>query len=404
MASSPPAQILQFTKYELNEPGFLKTLTEEQEIKLQQLWGLFILYLAMLYTGHKLTSAERHDLYEELLDQFNRQAAIDMEAIMKHPYTSELFEWNLSLEDTDCFFLRFLRARKWDVQGSFFMLLDHFEYRHANNYRKFVEEGEAGIPQIASGKAFVWGTDKEGHPCFYVRMRMHSAYEQSARQSAEYGLHIIEMARLMRTWDEQRLSSVFDFRGIGFSALDLPFAQFAIGLMQALLPETLGRCYLVDAPYILHGFWAVIRPWFDPAVVEKIVFVSRTQLRDYFDPAMLPVEFGGDSTYVYSYDSSLPAGPDSPALTEDEMTEMHKLKQDFIQVFYQYAHARAGTPEEKDTIQELSSTRQQVKESLRRLCHKRDMHHLPRNHFHRIGVLNENGCVDWNGTPHLIHD
>ena len=38
---------------------------------------------------------------------------------------------------------------------------------------------------------------------------------------------------------------------------------------QAYFPETLGACFLINAPWIFHPLWAIVRPWLDPHTRDK---------------------------------------------------------------------------------------------------------------------------------------
>lgn len=127
--------------------------------------------------------------------------------------------WEMTKHDhPDVLALRFLRARKWDVQQALVMFVTAVNWR--KNEMKvdddIMRNGEAGalhdeqdgsggakqvgadfLAQLRMGKSFLHGADKEGRPICVVRVRLHHGGEQSAESIEKYTVHVIETARLL---------------------------------------------------------------------------------------------------------------------------------------------------------------------------------------------------------------
>lgn len=127
--------------------------------------------------------------------------------------------WSMSKHDhPDALLLRFLRARKWDVQAALIMLVSTMHWRseemhvdddimihgegHAiretrseNAAEK--KEGEDFMAQLRMGKSFLHGADKDGRPCCYVRVRLHRQGEQSEKSLERFTVFTIETARML---------------------------------------------------------------------------------------------------------------------------------------------------------------------------------------------------------------
>ncbi|KAE8141841.1 CRAL-TRIO domain-containing protein [Aspergillus pseudotamarii] len=62
-------------------------------------------------------------------------------------------------------------------------------------------------------------------------------------------------------------------------------------------PETLAKVFVIGAPAFFKSIWDVISQWFDPVTRSKIFLLSSSEanavLRQYIDPANLPVKYGG---------------------------------------------------------------------------------------------------------------
>lgn len=72
-------------------------------------------------------------------------------------------------EDPDALLLRFLRARKWDVERAFSMLASTLKWRIETNLIQIVAAGEQGLEKekgvlknFQLGKCYFRGTDKQG--------------------------------------------------------------------------------------------------------------------------------------------------------------------------------------------------------------------------------------------------
>lgn len=127
--------------------------------------------------------------------------------------------WNLVKHDhPDALLLRFLRARKWDVQKALFMMVSTIQWRlqemHVDDV--LVKNGEVGamkdcsssdattkangegfMAQLRLGKSFLHGTDKQGRPMCFIRVRLHKQGEQSETSVERFTVHVIETARLL---------------------------------------------------------------------------------------------------------------------------------------------------------------------------------------------------------------
>ncbi|KAG5930565.1 hypothetical protein E4U42_006653 [Claviceps africana] len=116
----------------------------------------------------------------------------------------------------DAVVLRFLRARKWNVDKALVMLISAANWRSSMKIDQHViQRGEAGavadeksedpeakkiggdfMKQLRAGKSFLHGTDKAGRSICIVRSRLHRAGEQSTEGLERYTIYVIEMARL----------------------------------------------------------------------------------------------------------------------------------------------------------------------------------------------------------------
>ena len=129
--------------------------------------------------------------------------------------------WSFLKGDSpDAGLLRFLRARKWNVQNAMVMLVSTVHWRLKDvkmdeeilprGEQWFAEKGAHGsgaekklgddfMTQIRLGKSFLHGVDKEGRPICLVRVRLHRGGEQSEEALEKYTIYTIETTRLLLT-------------------------------------------------------------------------------------------------------------------------------------------------------------------------------------------------------------
>jgi hypothetical protein len=127
--------------------------------------------------------------------------------------------WDMVKHDhPDALFLRFLRARKWDVNAAAVMAVSalHWRLADAKVDSDVMLRGELGMleltkspdaveqkegndfmDQIRMGKSFLHGVDKEGRPCCFVRVRLHKPGEQSESSLERFTVYTIETARIL---------------------------------------------------------------------------------------------------------------------------------------------------------------------------------------------------------------
>jgi len=158
--------------------------------------------------SHHADSDDKYGQYKEFQDIIATQ----------NPETIRATFWSMVKADhPDALLLRFLRARKWDVEKALVMLVSTMRWRSQEQHvdDDIMLRGEGGaledskssdpavkkegtdfLTQLRLGKSFLHGTDKEGRPLCFVRVRLHKGGEQTERSLERYTVYVIETARL----------------------------------------------------------------------------------------------------------------------------------------------------------------------------------------------------------------
>jgi hypothetical protein len=244
-------------------PGRPGNLTPEQEEKLRQLWQMIFQVCGVWPTDHgsappsiaepsadkaESVKAEKTKKKRSL---FSRKGKKDGETESETPatgsgnvvhvkegdddkygQTKHFYEtlanqapesirdtiWSMLKHDhPDALVLRFLRARKWDVEKALVMFISTMNWRaHEMHVDDDIMKGGEGaalelengtdatarvardfLAQTRMGKSFLHGVDKEGRPICVVRVRLHRQGDQVEQSLERYTVWIIETTRML---------------------------------------------------------------------------------------------------------------------------------------------------------------------------------------------------------------
>jgi hypothetical protein len=93
--------------------------------------------------------------------------------------------------------------------------------------------------------------------------------------------------------------TILDLGGVSLSNFyrvkDYVSAASSIG--QNRYPETMGKFYIINAPWAFSAVWAIVRPWLDEVTVAKVEILGagyKDALMQQIPKENLPKEFGGE--------------------------------------------------------------------------------------------------------------
>lgn len=347
--------------------GNVGNLTTEQETKLRQFWGtifkLYDLYESNdpeiqaalkncanqaaapvqksrfgLFGGGKKPTAEDNNataLIEKHLDlgaadendKFGLRKQF-MEMLSKHSAesTRAMILQTTKHDNPDALALRFLRARKWEVDRGIIMMFSALDWRTSKSKvdSDIMFNGEEGalrdaqssdpntkaigsdfIRQVRMGKGFLHGTDKLGRPISYVRARLHKPFDCKNEALERFIVYNIETGRMALNPPIETACLVFDLTGFTLANLDYAPIKYIIQSFEANYPESLGVILVHNAPWVFKSVWKIIHGWLDPVVASKVHFTNGRDgadgITNHIDADRLIKELGGDLDWDYKY-------------------------------------------------------------------------------------------------------
>jgi hypothetical protein len=245
-------------------PGHLGNLTADEQRKLQETWTRLLKLMDTTSNGtaNGHTNGTAHGTH-------NGTANGDSHKSQAADYRQLL--WNMTLADhPDVTVLRFLRARKWDVEKATAMLTSALNWRHEHQIdEQIVRSGDSialqeqtgslsaddkgFMAQYRSGKAYVRGSDREDRPVFIIKVRLHNPKLQSPESMERFVLHNIETIRTMIRHPNEKACLIFDLTGFGLKNMDFHVVKFLVQVFEARYPEYLGVVLVHKAPFVFWG-------------------------------------------------------------------------------------------------------------------------------------------------------
>jgi len=310
-------------------------------------------------------------------------------------------------DDPDGLLLRFLRARKWDVDKALVMMVVTMHWiAKEMNVAEIVRKGESDaitsggdegfMKQLRMGKTFLHGVDKEGRPICVVRVRLHKQGDQSEQSLERYTIYIIETARLMLRSPVDTACVLFDMTNFSMANMDYAPVRFMIKMFEAHYPESLGICLVHKAPWVFQGIWSIIKGWLDPVVASKIHFTrSVEELEEFIPRSQILKELGGDEDWEYNYIE--------PVEGEDDLlndtTRLEKLQAERDDIANKYEDlTKAWINAEGEESDRVKNQRTGLAKKLDVGYWSMDRHLRGRTFYDRTGVLQQDGTLTFYHT------
>ncbi|KAJ9148516.1 Sec14 cytosolic factor [Pleurostoma richardsiae] len=208
--------------------------------------------------------------------------------------------------------LRFLRARKFDVNASLKMFVDCENWRKETKLDETVPTWDfpEKVEIFKYYPQYYHKTDKDGRPVYIEqlgnidltamykittpeRMLTNLAVEYERLADPRLPACSRKAGHLLET-----CCTIMDLKGVGLSKAPQVYGYLrqASAMSNNYYPERLGRMYVINAPWGFSAIWSVIKGWIDPVTAQKIHIIGsgyQKELLAQVPPENLPKVFGG---------------------------------------------------------------------------------------------------------------
>ncbi|KAF3760317.1 regulated by circadian rhythms/phosphatidylinositol transfer protein [Cryphonectria parasitica EP155] len=246
----------------------------------------------------ELTEEQQHK-YDWLLNQVKSWHTPDAGVNIPKNAPSDLTEDEKFWLTRECL-LRYLRATKWNQAHSEKRLIDTLLWRREFGvYDKLTSEHIS--PENETGKQVILGFDNEGRPCQYLNPgRQNTA---ASHRQVEHLVFMLERTIELMPPGQETLALLINFKsGSGRSGNTSPpisQAKEVLHILQTHYPERLGKALIINMPFLVVGFFKIIKPLLDPVTKEKLKF--NEDMKTYVPAEQLWTEFS-DGALDFEYD------------------------------------------------------------------------------------------------------
>ncbi|SNX87831.1 related to CSR1 - phosphatidylinositol transfer protein [Melanopsichium pennsylvanicum] len=307
------------------------------------------------------------------------------------------------MDHPDTSLLRFLRARKWDIDRALAMMAAACKFRIEKDVIGIIEKGEDGLKdvpgfmnQFRRGISYIKGnTDKMENPIYFIHVSRHFTSAQKHEVLQDYVLLAMENARLITTAPYEKAVVVFDMAGFGLKNMDWQCVLFLVKCLEAYYPESLQRIYVHGAPWIFKGIWQVLQPMLDPVVRDKIKFSSKAHDLAELVPAS-KIRKGMGGTMDWDWDYIEPQAGENDIMKDTKSrkkieAEMKELTDEFEKVTREWFETTANDDENED----LAYRREVLAKQVRLKNYQLQPFVRAKNIYQRSGLMTMDGTVTW---------
>lgn len=214
----------------------------------------------------------------------------------------------------DASLLRFLRARKFDIQKAIDMFVACEKWREDFGVNTILKDFHYEEKPIVAKMypTYYHKTDKDGRPVYF---------EELGKVDLVKMLKITTQERMLKNlvWEYEAMCqyrlpacsrkagylvetscTVLDLLGISVTSAYnvIGYVREASKIGQDYYPERMGKFYLINAPFGFSTAFKLFKPFLDPVTVSKIHILGysyKKELLKQIPPQNLPVKFGGMS-------------------------------------------------------------------------------------------------------------
>lgn len=210
---------------------------------------------------------------------------------------AQMAEFKKAFPDQDIVTLaRFLIARNGDVAKSTEMLNNHLAWK-AKNWPVLKSSCKK---ELSSGKAYVRGYDKLGHPIIVFHTYLHDPNDRDIDELIRFTAFTFETAIKAMKDKNCKVTVLVNRVGAGGGS-DIEFARQLVGVLQNNYPERLYRMIVYPSGVIFYGIWQVVQLFVDPVTKEKVKPVMYLSgVTEFIDIENVPAIMGGKDEFVFN--------------------------------------------------------------------------------------------------------
>ncbi|KAJ1812741.1 phosphatidylinositol transfer protein csr1 [Coemansia sp. RSA 2598] len=295
---------------------------------------------------------------------------------------------------------RYLRSSGWDVGKALAAIKGVIEWRSTEEVDRVNFEGDVGLglDEMRLGMSRLIGKDRLGYPLMYVRVRR---IMPRANEGFAFKRYLVALFDTMQNVnrENERATMLYDFTGFCIDNTPLAMLQFMITLGMKPYAEASSVLILLVDNWLFNNLWNLVRPFLDANLGARIIFAKNIEeVKQFIDEDQLPVELGGKNAFAVNY--KFPEDGENKKMFDmdgrraaetnwrSRIAELEKATKEWADTVADATDSDVVDPELASTVcrnaaaRSLSSAELELSKFVR-----------SRNLFERLGMVNENGCL-----------
>ncbi|KAI6646321.1 Motile sperm domain-containing protein 2 isoform X1 [Oopsacas minuta] len=315
---------------------------------------------------------------------------------------------------------RFARQRMatgGDENDSLKMLVTALQFRCSHGVNDLTFQ-DINKELLQMGICYPRGQDIEGSDIVYLLIRMHKKEKEKGEQLKRFALYFLE--KHDRHFPNRKMSLFMDCSEAGYSNMDMDLVKFIISLFKQYYPLKLGSIYVYEMPWVMNAGWSIIKSWLSPAARNKMRFIQKHSIGEYFANDQLTARYGGSDPWKYQYPPN--EGLEGEGLQrilpllQNEKENEQEIKALVTEMVYRYEHGGAMPPPVekpviKDDIEvspapaEINEEREEEPSNIKKVQFRQEREQspvIPSNNraVNSRGIMKHNISLDNNTPPH----
>ncbi|WFD33202.1 hypothetical protein MCUN1_000015 [Malassezia cuniculi] len=300
----------------------------------------------------------------------------------------------------DMMMLKFLRARKWDVDRAVAMLARCIKWRIESNIIDIIRKGDQGlsedVPEFLKqgeiGKVFASGMTDDHMPVIFIEVAKHLTKGQAPETMRLFIIMCTECFRSLISYPNEKIVIVFDLGGFGLKNMDWNALIHVIQILEKYYPETLAKLYIHRAPWIFQGLWKIISGMLDPNVRAKVGFTGKAKDLDLIPLNRVPERLGGTLVDPYTWVPPQKSKETSVPVGNAERTKYWNKYMDYVSQFEIYTKHWL---ESKGQSEEFFYKREYILLFMRKIFIEMNPLIRGTTYYMRAGITLPDGRVVW---------
>mmetsp|Transcript_4426 Transcript_4426/g.4850 ORF Transcript_4426/g.4850 Transcript_4426/m.4850 type:complete len:318 (-) Transcript_4426:45-998(-) len=190
--------------------------------------------------------------------------------------------------------LRFLKARDYDHDKSFTMILEYFNWHDTFKPERIRLGDVKNI--LKEGKVIVLPPDNLGRPTILINPSLHIPGQYTPEEVMRVGHYIVNKCIEQMPEDQHQLLIIWDRRGSSRKNFDNKLVGLVTQSFEKYYPERIGDILILGANWLFHVLFKITKMVMPAATLQKIKLLGsdvHEELLKYTSNDGLPVHLGG---------------------------------------------------------------------------------------------------------------